>query len=268
VRLCIVLAFLGLFAMGLYGSTQITQGFDTIDLVPDDSYARAYIENARRLELFSYEQNSPVDVIVKDAPYHLQATQEDILRIQTDFLLETKHNKGPFTSWLSSFLEWTPTGPYAASANAAGYITDKTTFYTAVQYFLQQPENSRFQTNVNMANSTAGDASTLTIESSRVTAFHHGLTDYRAEISAMQDTRSLMKSAVFEPKPIAVCGNYIQTETDLIIVDEMIANLGLALVVVALVSLFVLIRPGAVVVVVALVAGSTWTCWEPCTSGT
>jgi hypothetical protein len=70
----------------------------------------------------------------------------------------------------------------------------------------------------------------------------------------MQDTRSLMKSATFAPRPIAVCPNYVQTETDVIIVEEMIVNLGLALVAVAIIAMFVLIRPGAVLLVVALVA--------------
>jgi hypothetical protein len=249
-RAAIVLSFLGLFAAGLYGCTQIEQGFDNINLMPDDSYVRDYILTTRRLDLFAYEQNSPVNIIIKDVPYHLQSTQEDILRIQAEFLANSDHNKGPFTSWLSTFVKYTPTMPYAAYANSDGFITDEEIFYQAVEFFVQQDFFLRFVDDINFATVDGK----LTITSSRVSAFHHGLTDYRKEIRAMQDVRDLMASAVFDPKPIAVCRNYIQTETDLIIVNEMLFNLGLALVAVALVSLFVLIRPGAVLLVVAIVA--------------
>ncbi|CAM9372874.1 unnamed protein product, partial [Hapterophycus canaliculatus] len=101
----VLLGSVGLFAAGVYGVTQATQGFDVIDLAPDDHHAKHYKEMAREYDLEIDTQYLPLGVYTLDVDYprigvqaQIQAT--DALMVEQMFVV------GPVTSWLSYFLAW------------------------------------------------------------------------------------------------------------------------------------------------------------------
>lgn len=254
VRVVVVLGFLGLLGACIYGCTRVTQGFDVIDLVPDDSYVRDYVENARDLDLFIFEQNTPTELVYKDIPYHQQDTQEEMIRLETEFI-ELPHNAGPVTSWISEFISWARTddSPYKDDLNADGYLTDEALFYEAVNLFLTLPDYSRFDQDV-VFETEANMNGIQTIKTSRVQAYQIDMTEPKEQIEGMEDARDFMDRTFLDPKPFCWSSAFSNIETEQIIVDEMVLNLSVALVGVFFVSLFVLVRPSAVILVCILVA--------------
>lgn len=55
VRLVIFVFFIVLTALGCFGASKASVGFDLIDLISDDSYARVYIKKARSMNLLAFE---------------------------------------------------------------------------------------------------------------------------------------------------------------------------------------------------------------------
>ncbi|KAJ1422063.1 patched [Ochromonadaceae sp. CCMP2298] len=253
IRVCVVIAFLALFAFGVYGCTEIEQGFDATDFAPDGSYVKEYFEQTKRLGLNILEQNTPVQIVYKDVNYHTQANQLEMLNIQSEFLLGG-HNKGPFSSWIEDFIAWVPNSTYNGSVNSDGYLTDKSVFYQAVEVFVGEVGFTRYESDIIFINTTAGDSSTLAIETSRVSAYHIDMDTAMREVRAMEFARDVVDASSIIPTPLVFAPSYINIETELVIVNEMILNLVYALAAVVLISMFVLIRPLAVVIVALLVA--------------
>lgn len=248
VRVAILLGFAALLAVNIYATTNVEQGFDIINLVPDDSYVKDYITEARSLDLFIFEQNLPVAIVYKDIPYHEQAVQEEMMRIENGFL-ELPHNVGPLDSWITDFQAWVASdaSAYKDSLNSDGYLTGEPIFYQAVQDFLQDPDYSRLDRDIIFDSNNK-------IVASRATAYHINMADSKDQIKGMTDARKFVRDTFIEPKPFAYSDAYTNIETEVLIVDEMTLNLVLALVAVALVSLFIVIRPTAVLLICVFVA--------------
>ena len=250
VRIAIVLVFLGLLGACTWGATEVTQGFDVADLTPDDSYVRSYISAARELDLFIFEDNSPVEIVFKDISYHEQQTQEEMLDVQDGFTAARfRHNSGPFSSWIEDFTAWVQSSdsPYQGDVNSDGYLTKKSLFYEAVADFIALPQYERYERDIEFKKDG-------TIQASRITAYHVDLFTPEEQIDAMEDARDYVSGANLSPKPIVYAEAYLNIETEVIIGGEMVLNLSLVLVAVALVSFFVLFRPGAVLLVIVIVA--------------
>mmetsp|Transcript_22470 Transcript_22470/g.37797 ORF Transcript_22470/g.37797 Transcript_22470/m.37797 type:complete len:605 (-) Transcript_22470:1098-2912(-) len=256
VRVIIIACFCLLLAFGIYGTTLAEQGFEVIDFAPDGSYVREYFFETRRLNLDILEQNTPVEIVYKQIDYTTQSNQMEMLRVQERFL-EGSHNKGPFTSWISDFTTWVNTAdayPYNNSVNADGYLVDPDLYYDAVELFLTQDAYTRFDRDIIFINTTEGDPSTLAIDASRVSAFHIDMNTAMRQVRAMEFARDVVDEASIAPKPLVFAPSYINIETELVIVNEMIFNLAFALIAVVIVSSFILIRPAAVVLVGLFVA--------------
>lgn len=251
VRVAITIAFVALLGVNMYGTSNITQGFDFSMLVPDDSYAKVFITEAKRLHLFNIESTVPVSIYFQDLPYHEQQIQERILMLQDDFIA-IRHNSGPYESWVSDFIPWVSSdqSPYNTSVNANNFLTDETLFYEAVEYFVLLPEYNRFERDIVFSYNTNG--SVHRIQDSRVSAYHKELTEPMIQVHAMDNSRKICKDAGFEPAAFPFTFPYIFYETEAIIVREMYENLLMALGAVAAVSSLVLILPRAVLVVCIL----------------
>ena len=170
VRVFIVIGFLTILAVGIWGATEMELGFDQTDFAPDDSYVSLYFDKADQLGLLATEQNLPVSIYYKDIDYYKEDTQKEILNLQDEFL-KGRYNDGPFNSWIESFIDWVPTNssPYSANVSSNGYLTDKDTFYEAVEYFVNLDEYDRFESDVIFEGDS--DDNSLYIKSSRTSAF-------------------------------------------------------------------------------------------------
>lgn len=77
---------------------------------------------------------------------------------------------------------------------------------------------------------------------SRTELFLIDLTDVDNNVDALEDVRDVVDQSALEPKPFGFSAVFIFTEQYLVIYDELIVNFILALVAVAIMSVFVLGR--------------------------
>lgn len=65
-------------------STQVDQGLDVLDLVPDDSYARQYISTARSYGMFEYDDSQPLELAFVGVDVADVKVQADMVALQAD----------------------------------------------------------------------------------------------------------------------------------------------------------------------------------------
>lgn len=148
-RLAIVFVFAAVLGAAMWSCSTVTQGFDLTIFLPDESYAKEYIEESKRLDLFQVEKTIPVHIYFKDLAYNDQSVQEIILELQDDFI-KTSHIKGPVNSWMSEFTSWvgSDASPYKSQVNLDGFLTDQDAFYAAVESFVTSPTYARFASDI------------------------------------------------------------------------------------------------------------------------
>ncbi|CAM9214551.1 unnamed protein product [Choristocarpus tenellus] len=126
----------------------VTQGFEVLDLVPDNSYVREYTNTARLFNLDPDSDFQPFSTYYTDVDYSDPPVQAEIQATDST-MVEQTHVDGPDSSWLTSFIAWAAnTTDYSANIGMPGdypVYTDKISFYTALAAFLTDGENSRFK---------------------------------------------------------------------------------------------------------------------------
>ena len=73
--------------------------------------------------------------------------------------------------------------------------------------------------------------------------------DTTSSVDALEDTRDVVDQSTLDPKPFGFSGSFVFTEQFLVIYDELILNFVLALVAVAVLSVFILGRMAIVALV-------------------
>ncbi|CAM9459401.1 unnamed protein product [Scytosiphon promiscuus] len=235
-----------LLAAGIWGVTQSTQGFDVLDLAPDDHYSREYTELAREYEVDISEWYVPLSVYTREVDYTDVTVQAEIQATDERMLEQTAYISGPLGSWLVSFVEWADNSTeYSANVGTSGGFSvydDPATFYTALSEFTAEEVNARFLTDV-----IFDDDGTIKI--SRTDMFLIDQTDTTKNVDALDGTRDVVGESTLEPEQFGFSGVFIFTEQFAVIIEELLTSFGLALVAVLALSLFVLGK----VTVVALV---------------
>eukprot|EP00752_Nemacystus_decipiens_P003669 g3381.t1 len=232
----VLLGSLGILVAGVYGVTQATQGFDPIDLAPDDHHARHYTDMARTYELEIDTQYLPLSIYTLGVDYTDVSVQAQ-MQATDALMVEQRHVVGPVTSWLSSFVEWaansTDLSTHMGASGGFPVYDDPDTFYTALSAFTQDGDNSRFESEI--VYDTDG-----TIAISRTQMFLIDLTSTENGVRALKDSREVIAESSLAPSPLAFSQFFIFSEQFLVIYDELIVNYILALVAVAVLSVFVL----------------------------
>ncbi|CAN0269125.1 unnamed protein product, partial [Ascophyllum nodosum] len=244
-KIVVLLGSAALLAAGIYGVTQATQGFEVLDLAPDDHYARDYTNLAREYDLDIDSQFIPVGVYSLEVDYPDVGVQAQMQ--QTDDLMEEqRYISGPIDSWLSSFLDWAANETdYSINLGTSGgyqVYEDRDTFYPAVGDFLEDGDNQRFQDDIVFKS----DGS---VEISRSWLFLVDVTDTDSSVDALEDTRDVTEQSALDPEPFGFSSVFVFVEQFLVIYDELIENFILALAAVVVLSLLVLGKVGVVVLV-------------------
>lgn len=258
VRVMVVVMFAFFFALSIYSALQLDVGLDIIILVPDDSYAKNFIVRAREVELFAYDSNVPVSLFMEEVKYNEMETTEKIIAMQENFL-EEKYNTGPVTSWVSAFAVWVGASPYNMTLDSNGYLTDEDQYYQAVEEFVSDPRFSYFADDIvfnykdseSSGNSSSNGVKNIRI--SRVKAYHSGIDSSHKKVHALLSTRDVCNEANLSPESFAVAAFYKFSEIDIIILQELLFNLSLAVFAVGFISLFVLVNPKIVLLVCGLI---------------
>ncbi|CBN79522.1 similar to Patched domain-containing protein 3 [Ectocarpus siliculosus] len=227
-----------IFAAGVYGVTQATEGFDVIDLAPDTHHAQYYTDLAREYELEIDTQFIPLSVYTLEVDYPDVAVQAQIQGTDS-LMVDQRFVVGPITSWLSGLLSWTANHTeYSTNVGTSGgypVYEDRDTFYTALAEFTQDGDNSRFLSD--FVYKTDG-----TIEISRTTMYLIDLTSTENGINALKDSREVVGESTLDPQPLAFSAYFVFSEQFLVIYDELMMNFVMALVAVAVFSVFILGR--------------------------
>lgn len=257
VRVVITVIFVAYLAVSLWAITEVNVGFDILILTPDNSYVRDFINEGRKVDLWLQDKVVPVGMYFEDNSYHMQHVQEEIIRLEKEFV-NRSHCAGPVTSWLSDFNKWVKNSTdYKDNLNEDGYLTDANLFYTAVGEFTEEPQYTRYTKDIifQYEDTSPPSPETITgIRTSRLGAFHTDLTESRVQVRTMRRTRSFVRAADISPDGFAFSGAYIFYETEAVLLMELVQNILSALAAVAIVSFFVLLSVRAVVVIILIVA--------------
>ncbi|CAM9351148.1 unnamed protein product, partial [Laminaria digitata] len=232
-----------LLAAGIYGVTQATEGFDVLDLAPDDHYARDYTELAREYELEIDTQYVPLGIYTLDVDY--PAVDVQVQMQATDALMEQQRFAvGPVDSWMTSFAVWAANATeYSANVGTSGgypVYDDRDTFYTALAAFTADEDNARFVSDIVYNDDGDIEASPSNQIISRSGLFLIDLVDTTSNVDALHDTRDVADLSTLQPEPFGFSSIFLWTEQYLVIYDELIMNFVMALVAVAVLSVFVL----------------------------
>ncbi|CAM9122089.1 unnamed protein product, partial [Laminaria digitata] len=231
-----------LLATGIYGVNQATQGFDVLDLAPDDHFARDYTELARVYELEVDTQYLELGIVTLGVDYpdvSVQARQHQTAQMQaTDALMENQsHATGPIKSWMTSFALWAANSTrYSANVSTSGgypVYDDRDTFYAALAKFTADEDNHRFLSDIEY-----NDEREIAISRSKL--YLIDLVDTASNIDALQDTREVVGQSTLDPQPFGYSEIFVFTEQFLVMYQELILNFALALAAVGVLSVFIL----------------------------
>eukprot|EP00904_Undaria_pinnatifida_P008203 jgi/Undpi1/4512/HiC_scaffold_18.g07866.m1 len=241
----VMLGSAALLAAGIYGATQATQGFNVMDLTPDDHYAREYTEIAEKYELEIDTQYVSLDIYTGTVDYPDPAVQAQVQ--ETDqTLTEGEFVVGPITSWLTSFVEWAANSTeYSTNVGTSGgyaVYDGRDTFYSALAEFIGDGDNVRFLADIAYMDDG-------TIEISRSGMYLVGMVDSEKSVDALMDVRDVVGESSLDPDVFEFSSLFIFVEQFVVIYRELLMNFLLALVAVAVLSFFVLGK----VAIVALV---------------
>eukprot|EP00598_Pedospumella_elongata_P005519 CAMPEP_0184970488 /NCGR_PEP_ID=MMETSP1098-20130426/2953_1 /TAXON_ID=89044 /ORGANISM="Spumella elongata, Strain CCAP 955/1" /LENGTH=952 /DNA_ID=CAMNT_0027492431 /DNA_START=56 /DNA_END=2914 /DNA_ORIENTATION=+ len=250
-RLLVVVGFAGLFIANVFGIYQIEQGFDVANVIKPSDPARDAIITARDLQLYAPEQSTPVTIVFGQLPYHTQAVQEEILRLQAAYLANTDYNAAPMISWVTAFTTYVRANPLLApQLNADKYLVNEAIFYTALQTFTNNNQFKRFKADIVFAPATDPNSVTpIIITTSRVNSFHNNMRGPINQVNTMRHGRELMAESTLSIKPFLFAPPYTRAEGYAISVKQVISYYVAVLVGVGGVALLVL-KPNSLMLVV------------------
>eukprot|EP00611_Tribonema_gayanum_P018797 TRINITY_DN3201_c0_g1_i9.p1 TRINITY_DN3201_c0_g1~~TRINITY_DN3201_c0_g1_i9.p1 ORF type:complete len:230 (+),score=54.83 TRINITY_DN3201_c0_g1_i9:1005-1694(+) len=174
--------------------------------------------------MFMYDSGMPLELAFDGVDASAAAAQADMLQLQGQ-VLSSGYATGPLNSWISDFLAWSADSPeYASMVNSQGPFLDPSEFSGALQEFLAQPEYQRYEDDLVLDATVPGGVSF-----SRVWMYTMNSDTKQAQINAMLDVRDIVDGSSRAASSFAFSAFYINTETDVILMDETLLTFGVAL---------------------------------------
>ena len=248
----ILVCFAGMFAVGIWGSSEATEGFDANKLVLDSSHFRSYNTMNKDYKMSTFESMAPVFIYVKDIPYHEAAYQVKVLDL-TETATNLEYSSGPSTVWLKDFLTYLATQGDICSGScdysSTGVDVDESVFNTKLAAFLAESDYMKYSSDLSL-NSNGG------ISASRTMLWHDKIDGVKQQVNAMEEIVKLCDSYTgFGAKvPFADSWIYVYVYQFVIFFSELMTNFGLVLVAVLIVSPIVLKQPIATLLLIVTVA--------------
>jgi hypothetical protein len=259
----VILLFGAALGAHLYGVTRVDEEFRLIDVVPDDSYLRAH--NRLSLERFGVG-NLRVGVYFRDVDLSAPGMQQQALHFIDTARFSAAFEPAPLQSWLHVFVTWyRANATHNATLDASGFLVGPA-FYEALRVFLGRPQFYDFGEDLYWN----GERTSLL--ASRAFILHVPLPSSDASKEALRASKALaaqhpLNAARTPATYRALLFNewYVFMEQFLVIFDQLVSNLLVSLTVVMLIATLVLVHPGLVLIVTAVVAmmdahilGSFW----------
>ncbi|GMI44612.1 hypothetical protein TrCOL_g347 [Triparma columacea] len=248
----ILVLFAGMFAVGIWGSTEATEGFDANKLVLDSSHFRSYNTMNKDYKMSTFESMAPVFIYVKDIPYHEAAYQKKVLDL-TESATNLEYTSGPSTIWLKDFLTYLATQGDICSGScdysSTGVDVAESVFNTKLAAFLAESDYKKYTIDISL-NSEGG------IDASRSMVWHDRIDGVKQQVNAMEEIVKLCDdyTGFGDKVPFADSWIYVYVYQFVIFFSELMTNFGLVLVAVLIVSPIVLKQPVATFMLIVTVA--------------
>ena len=210
VKIVVLAVFGSMLAVNSWGWTQTTSGFDLVDLTPDESYVRDFVNLNTEL-LGSPSGKVPFNIYTQEMDYHTAD-------VQTKY--EALHDALAASDRVESVNSWYLNFKASLAATSTPMPTTAATFYPAVQSWLNAETalssgiriNQRFSREivwVNAACSTCADASACSatcsagIKASRFSAEHPIAVSSTSEeqVKCLEAMEAIQEASTLEPKP-------------------------------------------------------------------
>lgn len=234
-KLFVLVMSVVILAMGIYGTTRVTENFDRRMLAKDDSALLKFLNVQEKY----YEQAIPVSLVLTgDVNYGERAVQDEIRRL-SEIVKDNSHYQSQTSSWIEKFTLFSA----AHKINITGE-----NFMPALKLFLKIPEFSSFNQDVKLSSNGSH------VTSSRIMAFMKNNPSSTFQKDAMLTIREdLAKKSPLNVIPIS--RPFIFFEQYAIIARETTRNLVIAaLAVLVVTSLFLVDCTVTLLVVVNFVA--------------
>ncbi|CAD5111950.1 DgyrCDS1212 [Dimorphilus gyrociliatus] len=229
-QLNIVIMAVGCLAVMAYGTTSLKQDFDPRWFFPSDSYATEYIKADERH--FGGSSQQPAALYVGDINFHTHLTSLEGIcdKVSNHYWVK----EGTLDCWARSFRSFLNSSSDAAIKakldNENLPKTESDFIFLIANFIKDQPENS-FNLVFNGDNLTA----------TKIPYQNTWLDTSSKRIDALADLRSIAAANNIPPElSFPFAEGYTNIDTDKVIKDELLRNIGLAFLAVYLITLFLL----------------------------
>lgn len=249
VKLIVLLMFPAMSAIGLLEATRIENSFDFRLIAPDDSYLQDFYDISDAY-YGSINAFTPMGLYIKGVDY-TQASVQANIRNLSDFLYSADFvdpSKGRL-DWHLAFTAWCNLHPvWSATLSPEGFAVGEN-FLPALQEFLQDGVFAGFQKSIAW-NSSSADS----IIATRIWVYQVPGDDTDQSVAVLEAAETFTETSVFGDEAFISSPLFSTYDQYRIIKDETIMSLLLALVAVIVVTAFLLVHPGMVVICVVVVA--------------
>eukprot|EP01043_Picozoa_sp_COSAG02_P012687 COSAG02_NODE_493_length_21166_cov_13.181318_16_plen_742_part_00 len=149
VKIAVLLLFAAVLSANTWGWTQTTSGFDLVDLTPDESYVRDFV-NLNTDLLGSATGKIPFQVYTKDLSYHTRATHTSYQALHDAIAADPKVEASTVNSWFLEFMKSSAV-PDASNRDAERWY-NAATFYPALFEWLNARNSDGLRVNQRFEN--------------------------------------------------------------------------------------------------------------------
>lgn len=253
-RVVVLVFFAALLAAAVHGTMNIKLGFKTVDVVPDDSYVRDFFET--RDEFFE-EQGIRSELYFRGVDTHTPRAQKLIVDFLGDAESNAKVEGGTFC-YLPLLIDFYRSSPaYNASLDADGYLGDAALFRQALEEFVLRPDSAAFAGDLQWSGAGASRA----LDSSRCYAVLEAATEANSRLDLLLSVRATARAAEINDGTTSPDQRAFFFHSFFIFYQQfegLIAGFVLNFVYVGFAVLVIcsvmLLHPGAVLIVVAVLA--------------
>jgi CRP-like cAMP-binding protein len=244
--------------------TKTTSGFDIIDLTPDSSYARDYMN--LNLELAGSDLTTiSFSVYTKAMDYHDAQVQAMYMKLHDDLLTNPKVDPALMRSWYLSFQQFLAhpsilQSSYGMSVDEHGRLTDSATFYRALDAFFdfEDPSMPGVKINANWADDVRWVDSkdpTKGLSAARFSAGHpvSVTTDTPSRIACLEAMEDIAGASELVPAVAIYSGFYMFLDQFRTIYGELMLNFAMCLIAVCVICLLALHHLSVVALTCALI---------------
>ena len=202
VKIAVLVIFAAVLSANTWSWAQTTSGFELVDLTPDESYVRDFVDLNAEL-LGSATGKVPFQVYTKNLDYHTQATQNSYQALHDAVSSDPKVEASTVDSWYLEFMKSSVVD--AASRDAAGWYTASTFYPTLFEWLNARNSvglrvNQRFERDIVWV-----DPSDLEqgIRAARFSGAHPLAVSSTSEqqVECLEAMEAIQTSSSLEPKP-------------------------------------------------------------------